>query len=290
MIEFVARYQVKTRRLNITKSPRLAAWMASGVSWTARLSGRTRCAAKARRSGATIPVRAAAGRNSRNVAAAPRTAPRRPPPRKRMIRAFLFDLDGTLLDTEKLWVQATRAWLLDRGVPCTPEQATKLVYGHSWHDIYTQLAARHPQLAVGETQAGLDLRPFFAKMRQPGHVIIASSVALLKQLAAQHPVAIVSGSPRADVADGIALMAWAHTCDSFLAPRITARASRIQPVSDGGATARRAAVAMPRLRGFFRRCARRQVRRHDVRRARTRGRACAGCFTGRPRAGRSGGI
>ena len=123
-----------------------------------------------------------------------------------MIRAFLFDLDGTLLDTEKLWVQATRAWLLDRGVPCTPEQATKLVYGHSWHDIYTQLAARHPQLAVGETQAGLDLRPFFAKMRQPGHVIIASSVALLKQLAAQHPVAIVSGSPRADVADGIALM------------------------------------------------------------------------------------
>ena len=29
--------------------------------------------------------------------------------------AFLFDLDGTLLDTEALWAEAIVEWLSDRG-------------------------------------------------------------------------------------------------------------------------------------------------------------------------------
>ncbi len=123
-----------------------------------------------------------------------------------MIRAFLFDLDGTLLDTEILWVRAMRAYLADQGLALTLEEATALVYGHSWHDIYTQLAAREPRLAIGERVMGAALRAYFLRLRASTDVRIPSSVSLLQRLAAVAPVAVVSGSPRAEVASGLALM------------------------------------------------------------------------------------
>lgn len=123
-----------------------------------------------------------------------------------MIRAFFFDLDGTLLDTEVLWVHATRAYLCERGVVYTPEEATALVYGRSWSDIYDDIARRHPHLATGVACVGAELRGYFHRLRAESDVRIVSSVELLTRLAAEHPVAIVSGSPRADVADSVALM------------------------------------------------------------------------------------
>lgn len=123
-----------------------------------------------------------------------------------MIRACFFDLDGTLLDTEVLWVKAMRAWLADRGIAYTERQAMALVYGHAWRDIYRQLAAAHPAVAIGEARAGEETRAFFRQLRRQVDVRISGSIALLRRLAAEHPVAIVSGSPRADVAEGIAIM------------------------------------------------------------------------------------
>ena len=123
-----------------------------------------------------------------------------------MIRAFFFDLDGTLLDTEVLWVRATRDYLMAHGVACTQEEATALVYGRSWHDVYAEMTRRFPQLATGMEQVGEALRVSLRRLRAESDVRIAGSVDLLVRLAAEHPVAIVSGSPRADIADSVRLM------------------------------------------------------------------------------------
>ena len=123
-----------------------------------------------------------------------------------MIRAFFFDLDGTLLDTEILWVQATRAYLRDRGVAYSTEESTALVYGRSWRDVYADLAERHPQLDRGGELVGAELRVYLQRLRAVTDVRIASSIDLLVRLASEHPVAIVSGSPRTDIAESVTLM------------------------------------------------------------------------------------
>ena len=123
-----------------------------------------------------------------------------------MIRAFFFDLDGTLMDTEVLWIRAIRDYLLTHGVVCTQEETTALVYGRSWNDVYAEIARRFPHVATGIDRVGAELRVCHRRLRTESDVRIVGSVELLVRLAAEYPVAIVSGSPRADIADGVALM------------------------------------------------------------------------------------
>ena len=123
-----------------------------------------------------------------------------------MIRAFFFDLDGTLLDTEVLWVQATRGFLQAHGADCTPEEASELVYGRSWRDVYAEMVRRFPQTDCGMDRAGAELRVHLQRLRAVSDVRITGSIELLVRLAAEHPVAIVSGSPRLDIADSVTLM------------------------------------------------------------------------------------
>jgi len=125
-----------------------------------------------------------------------------------MIRAILFDLDGTLVDTERLWSMAVVEWLGTRGITCALDDAVALVYGHAWSTIYAELLRRYPARIqeISQQDAGRAMRPHFLKLRKQTDVRIAGSVALLVKLAALHPVAIVSGSPRIDIEDSIALM------------------------------------------------------------------------------------
>ena len=133
-----------------------------------------------------------------------------------MIRAFFFDLDGTLLDTEVLWVRSIRAYLLAHDVACTPEEVTVLVYGRSWTDVYAEMSRRFPRLAVGQDRVGAELRIVHRRLRAETDVRIVGSVELLVRLAAEHPVAIVSGSPRQDIADNVEVLGVAPFLRFFL--------------------------------------------------------------------------
>ena len=75
-----------------------------------------------------------------------------------MISAYLFDLDGTLLDTETVWVDATRDYLLSKGHDVSREFCMPIVYGRSWFDVYDDLVAAFPELdmGLGPMQAELD--------------------------------------------------------------------------------------------------------------------------------------
>lgn len=125
-----------------------------------------------------------------------------------ILDAIIFDLDGTLVDTELLWAEAMSAYLADRRCPCDKETVLHMVYGRSWTDIYRDITARFPTLVATPSHLMAEgLRNHYLRLRNEGDgVIIHSSAALLKQLARQHPVIIVSGSPHADVEEAARLL------------------------------------------------------------------------------------
>jgi len=113
-----------------------------------------------------------------------------------MIRAFIFDLDGTLVDTEILWVRAFETYLHDKGLPISHAESLDILYGKSWHDVYAEARKRFPALTPGIGEMEAELQAYFDRERAKGDVRIHGSITLLKRLAATHPVCIVSGSPR----------------------------------------------------------------------------------------------
>ena len=122
--------------------------------------------------------------------------------------AFLFDLDGTLLDTERTWAVAIRDYLADRGASATVEHILSVVFGHSWLDIHRSLFTLFPDAADPvAAKMAKDLRPYYLRqIDDPKRQIIPDSVAALKRLARLAPVAIVSGSPRQDVEAAVDLI------------------------------------------------------------------------------------
>lgn len=115
--------------------------------------------------------------------------------------AFLFDLDGTLIDSEMLWARAIVAFLADCGVAVSLEYVAALVFGHSWHDIDAALHREFPQLGSSTLEEdAARLRAHYARVAgNPADIVISTSVAFLKKVSRQAPTVIVSGSPHADV-------------------------------------------------------------------------------------------
>ena len=122
-----------------------------------------------------------------------------------MIQAYFFDLDGTLVDTEILWVESLELIARDYGYVLSREEALEMVYGIAWPGVYERLCRRFPGLNMTMDEMGVMLAPYFYRLRDSRDVRIPGSIELLRKLAAAHPVAVVSGSYRADVDAGVAI-------------------------------------------------------------------------------------
>ena len=123
-----------------------------------------------------------------------------------MVKAAIFDLDGTLMDSEILWVSAVEDYLNDHGHAMGHDEALSLVYGRSWTDIYENIISRCPEIDETMEEMEESLRVYIQNMQNGHDMIIEGSVMLLKRLARDMPVCIVSGAPVRDIESGIELM------------------------------------------------------------------------------------
>lgn len=121
-------------------------------------------------------------------------------------KAFIFDLDGTLLDSEILWCKAMQQVIANRGLPVTDSYACELVFGRSWGDVLTRLRQDYPSITEDAMSIELESQRYYDLLHASVDIRIHSSIELLKRLAQHHPVAIVSGSTRRQIADAIELM------------------------------------------------------------------------------------
>ena len=122
------------------------------------------------------------------------------------IRAYIFDLDGTLIDSEVLWVEAIQTYLREQVGAFSEAQAQALVYGRSWRDIYRDIVRQFPQFTLSVTDMERAIAPHYQRLTASRDIRIETSIALLKRLAATHPVSIVSGSSTKTVGEAVAMM------------------------------------------------------------------------------------
>ena len=120
------------------------------------------------------------------------------------ISACFFDLDGTLVDTEPIWVQAILNSLEELACDLNKAEADEIIYGRSWLEIYNDLCRLFPGEWSDRTELELRIDRHFQAIKAEGRCIINSSVELLKKLAQEKTIAVVSGSSRKVVGDWIA--------------------------------------------------------------------------------------
>lgn len=115
--------------------------------------------------------------------------------------AFLFDLDGTLVDTETMWARAIVDFVADHGGKAELGEVLSLVVGRNWLDIDRVLHGRFPELGdASPMDDARELRLHFNRHAlHPESMVIPGSVRFFREVSALAPCAIVSGSPHQDV-------------------------------------------------------------------------------------------
>ncbi len=117
----------------------------------------------------------------------------------RMRRAFLFDLDGTLIDSERENAAAIDAVLAARGRPLTDEDKA-FVVGHGWREIHEHLAAPGGvDLSLAELmEAAADEKERL--IARGGLLVLPGSVGFVRRAATFGRCSVVSGSSRREIA------------------------------------------------------------------------------------------
>ncbi len=94
--------------------------------------------------------------------------------------------------------------------------ACELVFGKAWSDIVGRLHADYPALPKDDETIERESLMHYGILRGTQDIRIASSISLLVRLGQRHPVSIVSGSTRRQVAEAIRMMGIGERVQFYL--------------------------------------------------------------------------
>jgi HAD superfamily hydrolase (TIGR01509 family) len=115
-----------------------------------------------------------------------------------MLRAILFDLDGTLANTEAQNAEAVARVLQKRGHAISDDER-HFVIGHGWREIYDELVQkRRVDLSFAEVVA-LAAEEREKIVAASGLDVLPGVPATVLRLAARFPLGLVSGSSRREI-------------------------------------------------------------------------------------------
>jgi HAD superfamily hydrolase (TIGR01509 family) len=116
-----------------------------------------------------------------------------------VIRAYLFDLDGTLVDSERETAEAM-ARALDRGHGIAIEQYDRdFIIGRSWVAIYDSLKTRYPQITWTRDEMIARTAALREEVFDEVGITVLPGARDVLAWTRPHPRALVTGSGRAEV-------------------------------------------------------------------------------------------
>jgi HAD superfamily hydrolase (TIGR01509 family) len=115
-----------------------------------------------------------------------------------MLRAVLFDLDGTLADSERQNADAVARVLERSGRPLSDEER-EFVIGHGWHEIFHHLVQNGGVTLGFEELMHKTAAERVRIMSEEGLDVLPGAVDTVRRLTSRYLGAVVSGSSRAEV-------------------------------------------------------------------------------------------
>lgn len=142
--------------------------------------------------------------------------------------AVVFDMDGTLTDTEATWDVVRRDLAAEAGLPW-PEGATQAMMGMSTPEWSAFLVENVGLPVTPEEAARLTIEAMAAHYHR-GSTLLPGAVAAVRRMAQRYPVAIASSSPRLLIDTAIEVMELTGVLSATVS---TEEVDRGKPAPDG---------------------------------------------------------
>ncbi len=118
------------------------------------------------------------------------------------LAAVLFDLDGTLVNSEPINVESVVLAVARHGKELGPEER-QFVVGHSWNEIHDLICRRTGLTVSMDALIAEAVEEKRALVERSGLPSLPGAVAIVRRLAARCPLAVVSGASRVEVQDAV---------------------------------------------------------------------------------------
>jgi HAD superfamily hydrolase (TIGR01509 family) len=146
-----------------------------------------------------------------------------------MLRAVLFDLDGTLVNSEAQNAESVARVLAQRGRPLSDEER-EFVIGHGWAEIHHHLVSHGGIYLPLEELMRLAAHERELLVQSEGMEVLPGAVDTVRRVTGRYASAVVSGSSRGEVRMCLEALGVLECFPWFLGAEDTARG---KPYPDG---------------------------------------------------------